>query len=127
MLELVRTTVLAGLGAGVITRDRADEVVSRLVEEGKVTAEEAKRLVSDLLDSGSQQWEEVQAGLGNSLSQALDSLDLPQKKEVAGLALRLEKAEERIAMIESRLDQLRDAGVPGPNSGSPPPDLSIDR
>jgi len=126
MLELIRTTVLAGLGAGVITRDRAEEIVNRMVEEGTVTEEQAKRLVGDLLDSGSRQWEEVQAGLGNSLRQALDSLDLPQQKEVAGLARRLEKAEQRIAMLERRLDQLRDAGVPAPENGSATPDLSID-
>lgn len=105
VLELIRTTVLAGLGAGVITREKADKAVKRLVDEGKVTADEAKQLVNDLLESGSRQWQEVQDGLHNAVRQALDAMDLPRKPEVAELARRLEKAEQRIAMLETELDR----------------------
>ena len=107
MLELIRTTVLAGLGAGVITRDKAEEVLNRLVDEGKVTADEANNVVSDLLDSGSRQWEEVQSGLSGALRQALDSMDLPSGEDITALTDRLENAELRITMLQNNLEQLR--------------------
>ncbi len=119
VLELIRTTVLAGLGAGVITKEKAEQVMDRLVDEGKVTADEAKQLVNDLLESGSRQWQEVQDGLNNTVRQALDAMDLPRKPEVAELARRLEKAEQRIAMLESELDR-RGRAEPAAPAGIPP-------
>jgi len=119
VLEMIRTTVLAGLGAGVITREKAEEAVKRLVDEGKVTADEAKQLVKDLLESGSRQWQEVQDGLSDAVRQALDAMDLPRKPEVAELATRLEKAEQRIAMLESELDR-RNKADQASRDGIPP-------
>jgi polyhydroxyalkanoate synthesis regulator phasin len=105
MLELIKTTVLAGLGAGVITKEKAEEAVRELVEQGKLTTEEAKRLVGRLLEDGSQQWEEVQAGLADAVRKALESADVARAGEVAVIAQRLVKAEQRIAMLENAIGQ----------------------
>jgi polyhydroxyalkanoate synthesis regulator phasin len=105
MLELIKTTVLAGLGAGVITKDKADEAVSELVKQGKLTTEDAKRLVGRLLESGSQQWEEVQVGLGDAVRKALDSAHVARAGDVAVIARRLEEAEQRIAMLEDAIEK----------------------
>jgi polyhydroxyalkanoate synthesis regulator phasin len=110
MLELIRTTLLAGLGAGVITKEKADEAVGELVQQGKLRAEEAEQVVGKLLASGSQQWEDVQAGLSGVFRDALNAADVARAKEVKGFAQRLEKAEQRIAMLEDAIEQIRSAG-----------------
>lgn len=55
MLELIRKTLLAGLGAGVITKEKAQQVAQELVDEGKLAAEDAKQFVDRLLEGANQQ------------------------------------------------------------------------
>jgi polyhydroxyalkanoate synthesis regulator phasin len=110
MLELIRTTLLAGLGAGVITKEKADEAVRELVQQGKLRAEEAEQVVGKLLESGSQQWEDVQAGLSDAFRDALNAANVARAEDVRGIAQRLEKAEQRIAMLEDAIDRMRSAG-----------------
>jgi polyhydroxyalkanoate synthesis regulator phasin len=93
----------------VITKEKADEAVSRLVEQGKLTADEAEQLVSELLKSGSQQWEKVQANVNEALSKALNSADIARRQDVEVILQRLEKAEQRIAMLEDAMERIPSA------------------
>jgi polyhydroxyalkanoate synthesis regulator phasin len=100
MLEAIRGVLLAGLGAGVITRERAEQATRRLVEEGKLTAEEAQELIGKLLDSGQRQWRELQDDLARELSSAIDHVDVARRSEVEGLVRRVESLEQRVTMLE---------------------------
>ncbi len=101
MLELLRKSLLAGLGAGVITKEKAEETVREFVEQGKLSAEEGRQLVNRLLESGNQQWEQVQVGVMDAVRKALDSADVARGKHVAGLESRLANVEQRLAMLEN--------------------------
>jgi polyhydroxyalkanoate synthesis regulator phasin len=100
MLELIRKSLLAGLGAGVITKERAEEAIKELVEQGKLKAEDSKQLVDKLLGSGTQQWEEVQAGVTEAVRKALDSADVARGSQVEALTRRLESLEQRLNLVE---------------------------
>jgi polyhydroxyalkanoate synthesis regulator phasin len=100
MLELIRKSLLAGLGAGVITKERAEEAIKELVEQGKLKAEDSKQLVDKLLGSGTQQWEEVQAGVTEAVRKALDSADVARGSQVETLTRRLESLEQRLNLVE---------------------------
>ncbi len=100
MLEAIRSVLLAGLGAGVITREAAERASRRLVEEGKLTADEAAELVARLLDSGLSQWREAQEGLARELGKAVDRIDVARRSEVEPLVRRIEALEQRVSMLE---------------------------
>ena len=118
MLETIRSTLLLGLGAGVITKEKAEQAVRGLVERGKLTKEEAEQLVTDLVSSGSQQWIEVQSGIRDSVRSMLDSADVARAKDVEQLSRQLENAEQRISMLEDSLRKL----IATPPSCDPGPD-----
>ncbi len=120
MLEVIRSTLLLGLGAGVITKEKADQAVRGFVDQGKLTKEEAEKLVEELVSSGSQQWEETQAGLRDTIRGLLDSADVARAHDVDRLSRQLENAEQRISMLE---DQLRQPRLQSPTT-TPPTDPS---
>lgn len=105
MLDLIRKSLLAGLGAGVITREKAEESVNRLVEQGKLSREEANEFVDKLLNSGNKQWDEIQDGLMKSIHEALDNADVARGKDLKDLAHRVENIEQRLTMLENRLPE----------------------
>ena len=124
MLDLLRKSLLAGLGAGVITKEKAEETVREFVEQGKLTADEGRQLVSRLLQSGSQQWEQVQAGVMDAVRKTLDSADVARARHVRILESRLADVEQRLAALEggdaggnSRGTGTRGGDLPGAPGG----------
>ncbi len=76
MLELIRKSLLAGLGAGVITKEKAQQAAQELVDEGKLAADDAKQFVDRLLEGANEQREEFQASIRDAVRKALDSTDV---------------------------------------------------
>jgi len=105
-LSVIKTALLAGLGAAVITKEKAEEAVNRFVEQGKLTAEEAQKLVGELLASGSRKSEEMKESLDESLHKALESADIARLKDVQSISERLEKTEQRVKVLEDILERM---------------------
>ncbi len=121
MLEIIRSTLLLGLGAGVITKEKADQAIRGLVEQGKLTKEEAERLANELVNSGSEQWHEVQDGLRESVRNVLESAGVARATDLQRLTLQLENAQQRIAMLEDQMSKLVASQMASPGGEEPLP------
>ena len=100
MLELLRKSMLAGIGAAVLTRDKILEVTRKMVEEGKISSDEAEKLTEDLVKSGERQWEEINSKLQSSFKKISASLEVVRKQEFMDLKARVESLEERLNLLE---------------------------
>lgn len=100
MLEAVKKSLLAGLGAAVITKEKIEKVTRNLVEEGKLTTHDAEKLTNDLVDGGRKQWEEIQERISDTVKKVLEGTDLCTKKEITAISERLEYLERRVATLE---------------------------
>ncbi|MGV8075587.1 MAG: phasin family protein [Syntrophobacteraceae bacterium] len=100
MLELIKKSVMAGIGAVMVTVEKVHEATRRLVDEGKISREEAEKLAEDLIKSGEKQWEEISNKIGESLKKGMSSLDLVKRKEYKDLIARMELLEQRVASLE---------------------------
>jgi len=100
MFETIKKSLLAGLGAAVVTKEKIESITRKLVDEGKITTEEAERLSKDLIESGSKQWEDMQDRVSSTVKKALEGLDVCTKQDFAGLANRVAVLEKRIAALE---------------------------
>lgn len=101
MLELIKKSLLASLGAAVVTKEKIQEATFSLVQQGKISVEEAEKLSDELVTSGQHQWEEVQSKVTENVKKAMDSLDISSKSEFQELMTRLENLEQRVAALES--------------------------
>jgi polyhydroxyalkanoate synthesis regulator phasin len=101
MFELIRKSLLATLGAAVLTKEKIQEVTFSLVEQGKISTEEAEKLADDLVKSGQSQWDEVQSKVSESVRRSMDSLDLSRKTEFQELKARVENLEKRVTILET--------------------------
>lgn len=110
MLELIRKSLLAGLGAGVITKEKAQQVAQELVDEGKLAADDAKQFVDRLLEGANEQREEFQASIRDAVRKALDSTDVARTEDLQVVHQRLADLELRLAALES---QQRQGDPPG--------------
>jgi polyhydroxyalkanoate synthesis regulator phasin len=100
MLEMIRKSLLATLGAAVVTKDKVEEATRSWVEEGKISRSEAERLAEDLVESGQHQWQEIQTRVSEMVRKGLATLDIGSKKEFRDLQARVEELERRLAQLQ---------------------------
>jgi polyhydroxyalkanoate synthesis regulator phasin len=105
MLKEVRQGLLAGLGALLLTKDKVDEAVRKLVKESKISKQEGERLVEELVSSGDRQWKELEESVGKSMRKGVRSLDIAGKKDVEALKRRVKKLEGRMTLVEELLQE----------------------
>lgn len=101
MFEMIKKSLLASLGAAVVTKEKIQEATLSLVEQGKISSEEAEKLADDLVKSGQREWEEVQTKISEGVRKGMDNLDISSKTEFQQLKARVENLEKRVAMMET--------------------------
>jgi len=96
MIDLIKKTVLAGIGATVITKEKIEAVMQDLVKQGKVSTEEAKNLASKIADEGRKEWESSSKDLAERIRELLAKADFAHKADVAQLERRVQLLEEKV-------------------------------
>lgn len=106
MFDLLRKSLLMGLGAAVVTREKIDQATKQFVEQGKINKEEAEKLAHELLQSGEKQWEELQGAFRETAGKVLSGMDIPKNQEFQDLRARVEKLEKRLSEVEIMVGKL---------------------
>ena len=97
IFEMIRKSLLASLGAAVVTKEKVEEATKRFVDEGKISREEAEKLANELVESGQHQWNDVQEKITETVRKGLDTFDIGSKKEFQDLKDRVDNLEKRLA------------------------------
>lgn len=100
MLELLKKSILAGIGAVAVTTDKVREATRSLVEEGKISTDEAEKLAEELVKSGERQWEDINTKFQSSFQKWSDSLEVVRKKDFQDLKARMDLLEQRLRILE---------------------------
>jgi len=97
MIDLIKKTLLAGVGAAVITKEKVEDSLGDYVRQGKVKAEDAKIIAAKIAEQGRKEFEEVSQSLAAKI-QDIASRGSSEKTDPRVAAL-----EERIRALEAKL------------------------
>ena len=75
MIDSLKKTVLAGLGAAVVTKEKVESALGDLVAQGKVSAADARKLATKLAADGKQEFEQASDQLGAKLKELFSRTD----------------------------------------------------
>lgn len=98
MIDVIKKTLLAGVGAAVITKEKVESALQDLVSQGKVSADEARATAQKIVDEGRQEFEAASDTLSAKIK------EYTQRSNEETLA--------RIAALEARIQTLEDAATP---------------
>ncbi|MFO7605248.1 MAG: phasin family protein [Desulfurivibrionaceae bacterium] len=101
MFETIKKGLLTGLGIVLITKERLDKKVEKLVQEGKLSQAEAEQMLNDLLKSGEDYWDAVEVRIKDNVQQSLENLDLCTKKDLLKLQEEIKRLQERVTELET--------------------------
>ena len=103
MIEEIRKSLLSGLGAVLLTKEKAEESVHKLVEDARISKDDAQKLIDELFETGARQWSDIEASLSGMLHKGIDNLDIASKKDLHGLKSKVGKLEKRVETLEQKM------------------------
>lgn len=105
MIDIIKKTLLAGVGAAVITKEKAEAALEEYVQQGKVSSHEARAMAEKIAADGRKEFETVSTELSQRLRELFARQDLETR--------------ERLSALEARVAALEDAGRTGNTAGTP--------
>ena len=94
MIDLLKKTLMAGVGAAVITKEKIEGTLDDFVRQGKVNANDAKIMAEKIADQGRKEFDELAADLNERIASVLDRKTTDHEARIAAL-------EERVRVLEA--------------------------
>lgn len=112
--ETLERLILLQIGAAAATRDRVQEVVESLIQQGRIEREEGRTVVNEVVDRARERSAGARSLLGASMQQGLRGAGVPTREDYEDVIFRIEQLEHRVRMLEG------DAAIPPPPTAPPP-------
>lgn len=116
--ETFERLILLQIGAAAATRDKVQEIVDGLVEQGRIEREEGKTLVDQVLGRARERSTGARSLVDATTQQGLRRAGLPTREDYEDLVFRVEQLEHRVRMLEDRPVE-PPASVTPPRAGGP--------
>ena len=97
MLDILKKTVLAGIGATVTTKERVESVLEDLVEKGKISTQEARDMAEKIAAEGKSEFEQARREASDAFSDMIRKANFATQNDLKALEARIEKLEAEIA------------------------------
>ncbi len=91
MTDLIKKTILAGVGLAAMTKDKVEELAEELTKKGKLSEKEAKELLDDLLKRSKRAKKDLNKKMENVVTKVLKKMDVATKKDIARLDRKIKK------------------------------------
>jgi polyhydroxyalkanoate synthesis regulator phasin len=104
MFDTLERLILLQIGAAAATRQRVQEIVDRLVEQGRIERAEGRTLVADVLSRARERSSGARGLVDASVQQSLRGAGVPNREAYEDLLFRVEQLEHRVRLLEDRPD-----------------------
>jgi len=91
MSDLIKKTILAGLGVLSLTREKAEDITKDLIKRGEVAKTEEAKFVKDLMERAEKNRVEVEEKIEKVVKKTLVKLNIPTHEEIKELKTKIDK------------------------------------
>ena len=102
MAGLIEKSLLLGLGVMTLTRDKAVQVVNKLVEEGEVKRQEAPNIIDKLVARGEEEREELRRLVREEFDKLNINVSPASRKDVKELGQKIDKLATKIEQLAGK-------------------------
>ncbi|HBF42298.1 MAG TPA: polyhydroxyalkanoate synthesis regulator [Desulfobacteraceae bacterium] len=95
MFDIIKKTLLTGIGLAALTKEKVEELTKELIKKGEISEKEGKEFLDDLLQKSEQARKDLETKVEDTVHRVLKKIDLATKKDI-------EKLEEKIKYLEKK-------------------------
>ena len=96
MIDLVKKTMLAGVGLAVVTKDKVLESLDELVQKGKLTKDEAVAISDKIVEEGKTETDKAKGEASKLFNEMLHRANVVTKDQHDALAARVTALEGKL-------------------------------
>jgi len=85
MIELVKKSMMSGLGLALMAKDEAESLAQEWIKQGKMTEEEGKRFLEELLARYGETQQKMEERVGKTVKDILKRADIVTGDELKSL------------------------------------------
>jgi polyhydroxyalkanoate synthesis regulator phasin len=97
MFDLIKKTLLTGVGLAVMTKEKVEELGRELASQAKLSEHEGKEFVDHLLRQSETSRKDFEGRLNTAVQKAVSGLNLASKDEVARLSAKVDELTAKLA------------------------------
>lgn len=101
MIDLIRKTVLAGVGFAALTKEKAEEIIHELTKAGNISEEEGRKAVEELMEKSEKARKDFEKQVEKLVTSAMEKLDIPTRKDYEKLKRDISKVKLDIKKLQS--------------------------
>jgi polyhydroxyalkanoate synthesis regulator phasin len=101
MLDALKHTLYAGLGATVVTVEKIEAGLQDLVERGKISADEAKETARKISEESKKEFKDARSSLESMFDDLLAKAPVARSKDITAINKRLDKIEKELKSLKS--------------------------
>jgi len=96
-MNTITKTILLGLGAVSLSKEKAEGIIDDLVKRGKVKERDRTTMLERLLKEGEMQRYELEGNVTASVQKVMADMGLPTQKDIKNILKRLDGIEKAIS------------------------------
>ncbi|HKM55998.1 MAG TPA: hypothetical protein VJY33_21505 [Isosphaeraceae bacterium] len=97
MFDLIKKTLLTGVGLAVMTKDKVEELGKEFASQAKLSELEGKEFVDHLLKQSETARKDFESRINSAVQKAVSGLNLASKDEVAKLSAKVEELAAKLS------------------------------
>ncbi len=108
MFDLIKKTMLTGVGLAIMAKDKVEDLAVEIAEKGKMSEKEGKKFIDDLLKKSEQAKKDLDKKVEDAVRKTLKKMDIVTGEDIAVLEERikgLEQKEVKIEQANSRVEK----------------------
>ena len=102
MLELIKKTAIAGLGAAVLTQEKIESVIGELVKKGEMKEDVGQKLVRELIEKGEDSKKEAELLLETTFQMIWSKMNVATRTDLDHLQQQIDQLKETIGKTGSQ-------------------------
>jgi polyhydroxyalkanoate synthesis regulator phasin len=102
MIDLIKKSLLAGVGVALVTKEKVEEALGDFVREGKLSTADARVMAEKIAEQGRREFDELTSSLGAKLKDVTARTDAATQAKIAALEQRVRVLEEKLTPPPSR-------------------------
>ena len=97
MIDVIKKTMLLGVGLAAMTKDKVEEYARDLADNAKLSSEKGKQFVDEVVQRAEKAREDLESTVRCAVNDQIKKSDLLTRDDIAKLTERIEQLEQKLA------------------------------
>ncbi len=97
MFDLIKKTLLTGVGLAVLSKEKAEEMAREVADAAKLSSDKGQEFVDEVVGRSEKMRKELEETVQRVVNDSLKRIDLPSRDDIAQLRARIEELERTLA------------------------------